>query len=160
MCVHVHLYALTVSLYVSVCSSVSRSSAVNSKWHSSHIFRPDMSPTWHSRISDLSCWHAVSRREAMEQSKLMLSRERQRERLHSGRTQLCICIHPKFRWGQTRTLAALRLATVFWKTADGREGVNFNPTKCSPSLIWSKFSYFYVMIRKPKSLYQYLRLTI
>lgn len=75
-CVHVCLLIDCIPL-CPVCSFALPSSTVNSKWHSPHIFRPYTSPTWHSCISDLTCWHAVCRQEAMEQGKLMLSRERQ-----------------------------------------------------------------------------------
>lgn len=81
-----------------------------------YIFRPDMSPTWHSHISDLTCWHAESKRVAMEQSKANAEQKERKKGRESEREAGLSCVFavlstPKFRRGQTRTLAALRLAS-------------------------------------------------
>ena len=137
------LYNIAVRLCVSVCVRARasagmcvslgrlRSSTVNTKWHSARIFRPDMSPTWHSRISDLTCWHAVSRREAMEQSKPTSSeREGDREGRREGRREggyaaavdSAVCLHPPR--VQTRTdsyTRCLKISHSFPREAARRE---------------------------------------
>lgn len=118
MCVCVCACILVSPLWwltsASLSAALPASSAVNSKFHSGHILRSDVSPTWHSRISGLTCWHAVSKREAREQSKLMLSREKERGYTQQRNTAVYLPFHPpKFRWGQAPTFTALRLATVF-----------------------------------------------
>lgn len=134
---------LTASLCVSVCSSALPSSAVNSKWHSSHIFRPDMSPTWHSHISDLTCWHAVSRQEAMEQSKLMLSRERQRKGEGGYAATADSAVHPPK--VQMRTGSYTRCLEINHSLLEGsrqERRSEFQWYKFIPSSIWKQIKLF------------------
>lgn len=92
--------------------------------------------TRHGCISDLTHWHAVSRREAVEQSEPSLSREREGEmerrrgKLRSDAGLGCASTQ-KFRQAQGRTLAALRLTTVYCEDAGGR-------TKCINSSTWQQ----------------------
>lgn len=55
--------------------------------------------------------------------------ERRRGKLRSGAELSCASTQ-KFRWGQARTLAALRLPTVYWIDAGER-------TKCTNSSLWN-----------------------
>ena len=75
-------------------------------------------------------WSKANQRRARErETGREGGREGGREATQRQWTQLCVCIHPEFRRGQTRTLAASRLATVFLgRQQDGRGGVNFNMT--------------------------------
>lgn len=149
------LTVYTILLCVSVCVCVHlqacvslgrlRSSAVNTKWHSTRIFRPDMSPTWQNRISDLTCWHAVSRREAMEQSKPTSSGERETERGggYAAAVDSAVCLHPPR--VQTRTDSYTRCLEISHSfsggSKTGEKGVNFNMTFffffCAIFMVWS-----------------------
>lgn len=92
--------------------------------------------TRHGCISELTHWHAVSRREAVEQSEPSLSREREGEmerrrgKLRSDAGLGCASTQ-KFRQAQARTLAALRLTTVYCEDAGGRR-------KCINSSTWQQ----------------------
>lgn len=66
-------------------------------------------------------WAGGRRWSKANQRRAERGRQRGGEATQRQWTQLCVCIRPEFRRGQTRTLAALRLATVFPREAARRE---------------------------------------
>lgn len=120
--------SLTTSFRGSLCSFAPTSSTVHSKRHSSHIFRSDASPNptrLHLRSYAPTCCEQTGGGGAERANAEEREMERRRGKLRSSAGLSCASTR-KFRRGQARTLAALKLTTVYCEDEGGR-------TKCIKS---------------------------
>lgn len=106
---------------------------VHSEQRSHHIFGPKTRHGCISRSYALTCCEQAGGSGAKRANAEQRGTERRRGKLCSGAELSCASTQ-KFRRGQARTLAALRLPTVYWEDAGER-------TKCTNSSLWNKMYY-------------------